>query len=454
MRVPRSTAASRATARTTAASAHPATRRRGSGTPSRHAAESGILRFVGELVAAPASAGGRVYAGVGEAALHVMRGARDTYPGLRHATVVLPQSASPAWFAAAATLGLTPLVVPVDGEGRVAIGPMTAAIREDTVLVVASTPSYTHGATDPVAWIAAATAARGVPLHVDAASGGWALAYAARAGRVGPAWNFAVPGVTSISIDVGPEGGAPSELTAVINRDAVEGRTAGAAALLRGPLDLPATWTRAGALLGDVAETLAEVGHRGCARLAAEALDATGQIVTGLLEQRGVHLATLPDATTISLRTDQTCDAFTLADALHRRGWTVHPVMPEVGPPLLRLPITAAMLPMVDEMLVAVATAVFEAQDRGRAQVDPTLERLLVTLDPDDVSEYNATLLLEAAAVLDESAGRGEGRRSATNLLLAAASPGVREALLAVHLDRLVMPMPTQPSDDRSSSSE
>lgn len=421
--------------------AHRATHRRTGGVPSRLEAEARLVGFVADLLDAPADATGRVVAGVGAAAIAVMRGARAARPLLRHGSVVLPRSAHPAYFAAAETVGLTPVVVPVDADGRAPLGAITSAIREDTVLVVASAPSYTHGTVDPVGWIAAATGAKDVPLHVDATSGGWAMAYAERAGRVGAPWGFAVPGVTSVAIDVGPESGDHADLSVVLHRDASGARAQDAATFVRGPLDLPSAWTRPSALLADVVETLQEIGHEGSAALAADALEATTALVEGLAEQGGVQVVARPEATVLSLRADTTCDVFTLADALHARGWTTHAVLPEVGAPLLRLPVTAAMLATVDALLDAIAEAVFEAQDRGRAQIDPTLDRMLETVDPEDVRDRSAQLLLEGAASLDAAEPGRPERRSATHLLVTAAQPGVREVLLSLHQDRLLLPV-------------
>ena len=435
--------------------AHPATRRRGSTTPSLHEAEARVLGFAADLLEAPDGATGLVAVGVHEAALAVVRGARAAHPGQRHVSMVVPGSAHPAWFAAAVTVGLVPVVVTVDAGGRAPLSAMVGAIRDDTVLVVASAPSWTHGTVDPIGWIAAATAAKGVPLHVDAAHGGWTLAYAERSGRVGTSWGFAVGGVCSITLDVGPESGAATDLVAVLHRDPAGARAFTDATLARGPLDLPSTWTRPGALLADAVETLDEIGHDGFAALAAEALQATAAVVDGLAGMRGVQLVARPGAAVLTLRTDTSCDVFTLADALHARGWTTHPVLPESGAPLLRLPVTAASMALVSDLLAALEESVAEARLRGRAQVDPTLAQLLDRLDPDDVSDYAAHLLLDAAATLDTSDPDRAGNRSATDLLIAAAAPGVREALLAVHRQRLVRPVrptPTAQADEPATS--
>ncbi len=425
--------------------AHPATHglKRGAEAPrSRQQAENELVGFVCDLLQAPEETVGTVAAGLIESALLIVRAARDARPSLKRPTVVLPHSAHPAWFAAAAAVGVTPVVAPVAADGSVQVGPMTALIREETVLVVASAPSYTHGTVDPVAWIAAATSAHQVPLHVDASSGGWALAYAELAGRLRLPWGFAVPGVTSISIDVGPDRGTASDLSVVLHRDAAERRAVHASSLgPRGPLDTATTWSPPSGVLGELAETLREAGHERCAQLAIDGLDATARLAEGLVDARGVTLVAQPDATTIALRADATCDIFVFADAMHFRGWSVQPLFPENGPPLVRLPVTAAMLPVVDDCIQAIEEAAADAQARGRAQVDPTLERLLEKLDPANVSDYAAGLLLDAAAVLDESDEENPGGRQATNLLLKAASPEIRETLVTFQRDRLSKPV-------------
>lgn len=422
--------------------AHPAIHgKRQRDAQTRFEAEAELVGFVCDLLDAPADAPGVVTPGVNDAALLVMRAARKAHPHQSRPTVVLPQSAHPAYFAAAATVGLRPRVVPLDGDGRAVLGALVGAIDDSTVLIVASAPSFTHGVADPIAWIAAASAARDVRLHVDATSGGWALAYAERAGRVGPTWTFAVYGVDSIAVDAGPDRGGPADLTVLVHRDPAAHRDLRASAWSRGPVEVPPAWLPASRLLTDVTVTARELGHQGCGELALDALQATAHIVEGLEEISGVQVVARPDSTTITLRTDTTCDAFTFSDALYRRGWAAQPVLPEVGQPLLRLAVTPAMREAADEFLEAAAEAVDDARERGRAQLDATLERLLETLDPRDVGDYAVHLLLDAAAVLDEAGHEGEGRRAQVNLLLANAPIGVREVLHGVHLDRLSRPV-------------
>ncbi len=409
---------------------------------SRAATENQVVGFVCDLLQAPPTAVGTIAAGLEASSLLVVRGAREARPRLRRPTMVLPESAHPAWFTAASSVGVTPVVVVVDADGTVPIGRLTTAITDDTVLVVASAPSYTHGTVDPVAWIAAATAGRGIPLHVDASAGGWALAYADLTGRVRQPWGFSVPGVSSITIDLGPDRGAASDLSVLLHRDAAERRLTQLAAIsTRGSVEIASAWAPADARLTEVNQVLQGLGHERCAQLAVDALDATARLVEGLREGQGVSLLAEPDATTISLHADTGCDALVFVDALHHRGWTAHPVLTETGATVVRLPVTAAMLPGIDKCLAALEEASSDTLERGRAEVDPTLARLLHQLDPSDVSEYSAALLLDAAAVLDGSDDEQPERRSATNLLLRSAGPGIREILMTVHHDRESVPV-------------
>ena len=56
--------------------------------------------------------------------------------------------------------------------------------------------------------------------HVDACFGGWALPYLRRLGAPVPAFDFAVPGVTSISVDLHKYAYAPKGVSVLLHRDA------------------------------------------------------------------------------------------------------------------------------------------------------------------------------------------------------------------------------------------
>ena len=150
-----------------------------------------------------------------------MQAARDARPEISRPTMVLPTSAHGAFHKAAHYFGVRAVFVEVDpATGRAVPSAMTAAIADDTVLVVASAPSYAHGVVDPVTQIATAAQAAGVRCHVDACIGGWLLPYLRRDDPELPAFSFLVPGVTSISVDLHKYGFTPKGVSILLHRDA------------------------------------------------------------------------------------------------------------------------------------------------------------------------------------------------------------------------------------------
>ena len=103
---------------------------------------------------------------------------------------------------------------PCEADGSVRASELIERLGDDVALVVVSAPAYPTGAIDPIAEVAAAAAARGIPCHVDACFGGLALPWWPGV----PAWDFRVPGVTSISADLHKFGYAPKGVSVLLHR--------------------------------------------------------------------------------------------------------------------------------------------------------------------------------------------------------------------------------------------
>ena len=122
--------------------------------------------------------------------------------GIAEPRLVTPATAHPAFAKAAKYLDVEHMRVPVTADGRADVAAMAAAIDDRTGLVVGSAPCYPFGVIDPIAELAALAAGRGVLFHTDACLGGWLLPWWERLGEAVPAWDFRVPGVTSLSADI------------------------------------------------------------------------------------------------------------------------------------------------------------------------------------------------------------------------------------------------------------
>jgi sphinganine-1-phosphate aldolase len=162
-----------------------------------------------------------VTAGGTESVLLAVKAARDARPNLTTPRIVMPASAHPAFAKAGAYLRVAVDHVPIDPVTlRVDPAGVAAAVGPDTVLVVASAPSYPHGVVDPVTDIAATAAERGVRCHVDACFGGWTLPFWRRLGVPVAPFDFAVAGVTSISVDLHKYAYCPKGVSVLLHRTA------------------------------------------------------------------------------------------------------------------------------------------------------------------------------------------------------------------------------------------
>ncbi|TQF74952.1 aspartate aminotransferase family protein [Rhodococcus spelaei] len=165
---------------------------------------------------------GSVTSGGTESCLLAVKSARDSWRAATgredRPTLVIGSTAHAAFIKAAHYLDLHLRVLPVDPDTcRLRPEDVAAALDETVALVVASTPSYPHGALDPVSEIAEVCAAQGVPVHVDGCIGAWVLPWWPGAAER-PDWDLRVPGVASLSVDLHKYGYAPKGVSVLLYR--------------------------------------------------------------------------------------------------------------------------------------------------------------------------------------------------------------------------------------------
>jgi glutamate/tyrosine decarboxylase-like PLP-dependent enzyme len=413
--------------------------------PSLLTMENELVGFAADLLDGPPTTVGTVTSGGTESVLLAVQGARDARPDVERPRMVLPVTAHAAFHKAAHYFGVEAVAVDVDEEFRARPDAMAAAIDDDTVLVVASAPSYAQGVVDPVTEIAAAAAARGVRCHVDACIGGWVLPYAARLGRAIPPWTFSVAGVTSISVDLHKYAYAPKGTSILLHRTPELRRPQYfASAQWPGYTMLNPTMqsTKSGGPLAGAWAVLNTIGDEGYLRLTEQVLDGVDRLVEGIERIDGLRVVVRPDSTLVALAADDRCDVFTVTDAMTRAGWYVQPQLSFAGrEPTIHLSLSAATTNHVPEFLDALATAVAEATARGPVAVDPGVVEFVQALDADSLSDEDFDGLLAAVGM---AGGEGVGlpeSMAEINTLLDLAEPALREALLTAFLDRLQRPV-------------
>jgi sphinganine-1-phosphate aldolase len=334
--------------------------------PSLRTLQGEVVGAVADLLHGGSEAGGFVTTGGTESLLLAVKAARSrgqenevTAPEM-----VLPTSAHAAFEKGAEYFGVRAVRVPVGDDFRADPTAMERAITPNTVLLVASAPSYPQGVIDPVAEIAALAEARGISCHVDACMGGITLPMMERLGHPIPPFDFRVPGVTSISVDLHKYGYTPKGASVIVYRtkalrkhqtfttDNWLGGLYGSSGILG---------TRSGGPIAGAWAVMQYLGESGYLRLTRVARDATEALVAGLRGMPGVRILGQPAVTLVAFAFDD-ADAFAVGGALGRRGWFVDQQKP---PPSLHCTVNAVHGPVIAKFLDALRESMAEVRAAG-----------------------------------------------------------------------------------------
>ena len=116
--------------------------------------------------------------------------------------VVKPETAHPAFDKACHLFDIEMRNAPVDPVStQVDVAAMAALIDGQTIAIVGSACNYGYGTVDPIPELSDLALERGIGLHVDGCLGGFILPFGQELGYDIPVFDFANPGVTTISAD-------------------------------------------------------------------------------------------------------------------------------------------------------------------------------------------------------------------------------------------------------------
>ncbi len=338
--------------------------------PSLRRIQAEVVDIVGGWLEAGESGAGFMTTGGTESILMAVKAARERgrkERGVTTPNVVLPASAHAAFEKGCYYFGLESRRIPVRPDWRADVDAMAAAIDDDTVLVVGSAPQYPQGVIDPIPAIAALAAERGINCHVDACMGGVTLTYLERLGHDIPPWNFTVPGVTSISVDLHKFGYTAKGASVIMHRDkqlrAYQTFTTdnwlggfyGSSGVLG---------TKSGGAMGAAWAVLHYLGDEGYLRLTAAARAATEELAAGVESIRELQLWAPPEATLLSFgaRYPESLDIYAVADAIWKRGWFVDRQGP---PPSIHCTVNAVHAGRIESFVADLRTAVDEVKVWG-----------------------------------------------------------------------------------------
>lgn len=330
--------------------------------------EREVLSFSGELVHRTVTDqhAGSMTSGGTESILMSMLVNRERARarGIERPEILAPASAHPAYAKAAHYFDMALVPIPLDENYRADVVKARELVTDQTCVIVGSAYSYPHGAMDPIEELAAIALEAGIGCHVDACIGGFVLPYMEQLGYEVPLWDFRVPGVTEISMDLHKYGYVPKGASVILHRDDdwiwhqtffYEGWGSGlyATPAIGGARSAAAT-VSAWALMD-------YLGVEGYRELTADLLGTTERFRAGFAAIEGLEVVGEPIGPLLAVRSS-VYDLFAVADVLDDRGWYVNR---NTDPHGLHLMFSPAHRGVVDEFL---ADLVFAVENHGSSR--------------------------------------------------------------------------------------
>ena len=271
---------------------------------------------------------GSVSSGGTESIMLAMKTYRDwahATKGITRPEMVAPTSAHPAFDKAAHYFGIKMVRVPVGADYRADVKATRKALTRNTIVLIGSAPSFPHGVIDPIEELSELARQRGLGFHTDACLGGFVLPWAKKLGYPVPAFDFRLPGVTSMSADTHKFGYAAKGTSVVLYRGTeLRSHQYFTATEWPGGIYFSPTFSgsRPGALIAAAWAALVSTGEQGY-------LEATrGILETADVLKRGIR--TLPDLHVLGEPLfviafgSHTLDIYKVMEQMSARGWNLN----------------------------------------------------------------------------------------------------------------------------------
>ncbi|MEM9193973.1 MAG: aspartate aminotransferase family protein [Myxococcota bacterium] len=408
--------------------------------PSARRLENDIVGAALSHLRAPEGAVGTCTAGGTESVLLSVKTARDyaqkKNPELKNPQMLVPETAHACFHKGAHYFGVELVTVDVDPVTmRASVEDMKSKITDRTVLLVGSAPSYAHGVVDPIVEIGELALKHDILFHVDACIGGWVLPFEREVGVAVPDFDFQVPGVTSISVDLHKYAFAPKGVSVLLHRERkIRDAQYFTCATWSGysVINTSTLGSKSLAAMGAAWSILRYLGRSGYRDLVKGMWEATETLVKGIRETPGVDVVSDPVMGLVAMVTEDDGDIFELADRLTKAGFHVQPTYAYGRSPAhIHFTVDASNAPTVPALLKAIQTAVV---DLPKMQEPPEPVVQMMNLIGSGAEGIDTGLVMRELGVVD---GKLPEEQAMIHRLLNAASPATREAILVQFMGEL-----------------
>ncbi len=375
--------------------------------PSINRMEKQVVRAVADLVQGGPMVAGSVTSGGTESIILAVKTARDwakaKRPGVTAPEMVLPVSAHPAFHKAAQYLGVRAVVTPMDlTTFRADMAALREAISGNTILVVGSAPTYSHGVVDPIPEMAAIAAEAGAFMHVDGCVGAIPLGLMRLLGEPVPAFDFSVPGVTTLSADLHKYGYAPKNASVLLYENAEVRRFAwfvNSSTTEYAVINPTVQSSRTGGPVAAAWALFQHLGLSGYMEMTRKVLETTRAMIEGVAGIDGIGVLGSPEMTMFTLASD-TVNVFEVDDEMRRRGWSLLPEFSAGGGPAnLHVAVSASNVGREGEFISDLRESVAEVH------ANPRVDRSALAAAGESVSGGSALEVFAALAPLVGLAG-------------------------------------------------
>ena len=340
--------------------------------PSLRTFEAEVVAMTAGLLGGDQQTAGSMTSGGTESILMAVKTAREwakaKEPAITAPEMILPATAHPAFQKAAHYFGVKPVRIPVLSDFRADVSAARASVTSNTILIVGSAPSYPQGVVDPIEGLAQIAKERNLLCHVDACVGGFMLPFVRKLGYSVPDFDFGLPGVTSISVDLHKYAYAAKGASVVLYRDKALRRhqffvtTDWSGGIYASPT---MTGTRPGGSIAAAWAIMNHLGEAGYLALVATVMETVTKLREGIEAIEGVDVLGDPAMSVLAIGSER-LNIYEIGDELTLRGWHMDR---QQNPPSLHLTVTHAHALVADQFLRDLERAVAQARRLSRPKL-------------------------------------------------------------------------------------
>lgn len=403
--------------------------------PSLRKFETEVVAFSADLMNGDSETVGNMTSGGTESILCAVKAAK-TYALKQNPNVkpeiVVPQSAHPAFDKACYYFGINLIHVPVDPTTfRADVQAMEKEINENTIMIVGSAPAYPQGVVDPIEELGQLAVKHNILMHVDACVGGYMLPWVEALGYNVPKFDFRVPGVTSMSMDLHKYGYTAKGASVVLYKNA-ELRKSQYFVYTGWPGGIYASpavaGTRPGGSIAAAWAVLNFLGKDGYMQKAKEVMDAAMKVRKAVESIEGIEILGNPHMCVMAIGSDK-LPIYTIGDELSLKGWHIDR---QQNPESLHLTISWGNVKAMDQFVTDLQEAVAKTKKPSLHKITSKATVGVVKGLAKVLSEEQMTKLTQ---MLSKMGGAGLPKRTAAMYGMMGALPNQGD------LDQLILNM-------------